>query len=44
MIQIGIRGTQYDREDLDFAESVGIRVIKIEELFDVSEIVEFTKF
>jgi guanidinopropionase len=34
VIQIGIRGTQYDREDLDFAESVGIRVIKIEEFFD----------
>ena len=30
VIQIGIRGTQYDREDLDFADSVGIRVIKIE--------------
>ena len=34
VIQIGIRGTQYDREDLDFADSVGIRVVKIEELFD----------
>ena len=34
VIQIGIRGTQYDREDLDFAESAGIRVIKIEEFFD----------
>ena len=34
VIQIGIRGTQYDREDLDFADSVGIRVIKIEEFFD----------
>ena len=34
VIQIGIRGTQYDREDLDFADSVGIRVIKIEEVFD----------
>ena len=34
VIQIGIRGTQYDREDLDFAESVGIRVVKIEEFFD----------
>ncbi len=28
---IGIRGTAYDREDRDFAESVGIRVIPIEE-------------
>jgi len=34
VIQIGIRGTQYDREDLDFAKSVGIKVIKIEEFFD----------
>jgi guanidinopropionase len=31
VVQIGIRGTQYDSEDLDFAKSVGIRVIKIEE-------------
>ena len=34
VIQIGIRGTQYDSEDLDFADSVGIRVIKIDEFFD----------
>ena len=34
VIQIGIRGTQYDSEDLDFASSVGIRVIKIDEFFD----------
>ena len=34
VIQIGIRGTQYDSEDLDFAESVGIRLIKIEEFHD----------
>ena len=34
IVQIGIRGTQYDTEDLDFAKSVGIRVIKIEEFFD----------
>ena len=34
VIQIEIRGTQYDREDLDFADSVGIKVIKIEEFFD----------
>jgi len=33
VIQIGIRGTQYDSEDLDFANSVGIRVIKIDEFF-----------
>ena len=34
VVQIGIRGTQYDSEDLHFANSVGIRVIKIEEFFD----------
>ena len=34
VVQIGIRGTQYDTEDLDFAKSVGIRVIQIEEFFD----------
>ena len=32
MVQIGIRGTMYDTEDLDFAESVGVRVIRIEEV------------
>ena len=34
VIQIGIRGTQYDSEDLDFANSAGIKVIKIDEFFD----------
>ncbi len=33
VVQIGIRGTAYDREDRDFARAVGIRVIAIEELF-----------
>lgn len=33
VVQIGIRGTAYDTEDRDFAESVGIRVIPIEEFF-----------
>ena len=33
VIQIGIRGTAYDREDTDFAKSVGIRIIRIEEFF-----------
>lgn len=32
VVQIGIRGTLYDHEDLDFAESAGVRVIRIEEL------------
>ncbi|MCK8463677.1 agmatinase [Aliiroseovarius sp. S1339] len=31
VVMIGIRGTAYDNEDRDFAESVGIRVIPIEE-------------
>ena len=31
VVQIGIRGTAYDSEDRDFAESTGIRVIAIEE-------------
>ena len=31
VVQIGIRGTAYDREDRDFADSVGIRIIAIEE-------------
>ncbi|MEE9321970.1 MAG: agmatinase [Granulosicoccus sp.] len=33
VVQIGIRGTAYDREDIDFANSVGIRIIRIEEFF-----------
>ncbi|MFN0262500.1 agmatinase [Tepidamorphus sp. 3E244] len=33
VVQIGIRGTAYDSEDRDFAESVGIRIIAIEEFF-----------
>jgi len=34
MVQIGIRGTQYDLEDYDFAKAEGIRIIPIEEFFD----------
>lgn len=33
VVQIGIRGTAYDREDCDFARAVGIRIIRIEEFF-----------
>ncbi|GAB4391001.1 agmatinase [Albidovulum sp.] len=33
MVQIGIRGSQYDRSDLDFARANGIRVVPIEEFF-----------
>ncbi len=34
VVQIGIRGSAYDKEDHDFAKSVGIRIIMVEELFD----------
>lgn len=33
VIQIGIRGTAYDREDRDFAAAEGIRIVEIEEFF-----------
>ena len=33
VVQIGIRGTAYNREDRDFADAVGIRIIPIEEFF-----------
>lgn len=33
VIQIGIRGSMYDREDRDFAEAVGVRIVTIEEIF-----------
>lgn len=32
MVQIGIRGTAYDSEDIDFALANGVRLIRIEEL------------
>lgn len=31
VVQIGLRGTTYDGEDMDFGRSVGIRLIQIEE-------------
>lgn len=34
VVQIGIRGTAYDFEDRDFAKSVGVRIITIEEFFE----------
>lgn len=33
VVQIGLRGSMYDREDFDFAEAVGVRCIRIEEFF-----------
>jgi len=35
MIQIGIRGSLYSAHDLDYAHEQGIRVIEIEEYFDL---------
>jgi guanidinopropionase len=34
VVQIGIRGTMYGTDDVDFAEEVGVRIIRIEELMD----------
>ena len=34
-IQIGIRGSVYDANDLDFAINAGIRIVTIEEYFDI---------
>lgn len=34
VVQIGLRGTQYDTEDMEFGRSVGVRLILIEELLD----------
>ena len=33
VVQIGIRGTGYDTEDIDFALANGVRLVRIEELF-----------
>lgn len=33
-VQVGIRGTAYNTDDIDWAEAQGIRIIRIEELFD----------
>jgi guanidinopropionase len=34
VVQIGIRGTAYDNEDIDYAASAGVRIIRIEEFFE----------
>jgi guanidinopropionase len=34
IIQIGIRGTSYGGEDIDYARSVGVRIVFIEEVLD----------
>ena len=34
VIQIGIRGTQYDGEDIAFAKAQGVRIVRIEELME----------
>src|ERR1700719_2202621 len=35
MIQIGIRGSMYDSDEKDWAENVGIRIVHIEEYFEL---------
>ncbi len=35
VVQIGIRGSMYDRHDLDFAREAGMRIITIEEFYDL---------
>ena len=44
-VQVGIRGTNYDSEDRDFALTEGIRIITIEEFFDrgVSDVIREVK-
>ena len=32
VVQIGLRGTTYDGEDVAFGQSVGVRMIRIEEV------------
>ena len=34
VVQIGIRGTAYNTEDVEWGESQGVRIIRIEELYD----------
>ena len=34
IVQIGIRGTGYDGEDIAFAKSAGVRIVRIEELME----------
>ncbi len=34
VVQIGIRGTMYDGEDIEWGLSQGVRIIRIEELYD----------
>lgn len=34
VVQIGIRGTMYDGEDIEFGKANGVRIIMVEELFD----------
>lgn len=33
-VQVGIRGTAYNTEDIEWGEAQGVRIIRIEELFD----------
>ncbi|WP_372611053.1 agmatinase [Aquicoccus sp.] len=40
MVQVGIRGTMYDSEDMDFARANGIRIITVDEFFarDINDV------
>ena len=38
VVQIGIRGTMYDGEDIEFGLEQGVRIISIEEFFDLGPI------
>lgn len=35
VVQIGIRGTTYDGEDREFAASAGVRIVTIDEVFEI---------
>ena len=41
-VQVGIRGTAYNTEDIEWGEAQGIRIIRIEELFErgIAEVME----
>ena len=45
MVQIGIRGTAYDYEDIEWGLQKGVRIIRIEELFEkgISSVIDEAK-
>ena len=34
VVQIGIRGTAYNLDDIEWGEAQGVRIVRVEELFD----------